>query len=105
MRITDDDNDDPRFGDERIDRFPLPVIFLSPSPVFTNPMTFVGDDGRANITLSFQVECATDFYGLDCATFCQYTDNENGHYSCNGDGTKMCLTGYQNPQSDCTEGE
>ena len=105
MKITDYDNGVPSFDDELIDEFTTPDIFLSPSTGFTNQMTFAGDYGIASVTLSFQVECDTDFYGSNCATFCQDTDDESGHYSCNGDGSKMCLPGYQNPQTDCTEGE
>ena len=105
MKITDDDGGGPSFNDQLIDEFTTPVIPLSLSTGFTNQMTFAGAHSIASVTLSFQVECDTDFYGSNCATFCQDTDDESGHYLCNGDGSKVCLPGYQNPQTDCTEGE
>lgn len=45
-----------------------------------------------------------DLYGEDCSVPCESHDNDTlGHFTCNSDGEMVCLEGYQNPDSNCTE--
>ena len=39
----------------------------------------------------------------DCSVLCVETDNADGHYVCDNDGNRVCLDGYTNASSDCTE--
>ena len=63
--------------------------------------------------------CAENYYGSQCDVLCEPKINsmcdENGsricdarndsmgHYSCGGDGNRVCLAGYQNPSTFCIE--
>ena len=35
--------------------------------------------------------------------YCVGRDSVEGHYECDGDGNRVCLEGYQNTSSDCTQ--
>ena len=39
----------------------------------------------------------------DCSVFCNDTDGVDGHYTCDENGNKQCLNGYQNSSTNCTE--
>ncbi len=39
--------------------------------------------------------------GPDCG--CTSRDDFTGHFTCDTNGTKVCLPGYQNPETNCTE--
>ena len=62
---------------------------------------------RAIIEFTFQVHCATNFYGSSCSTLCVEMDSDiAGHYTCNPvTGEKMCLPGFKNPSTNCTTGK
>ena len=54
--------------------------------------------------LSIELSCEEHFYGPECAKFCQpNNDRERGHYSCDNSGNIICLEGFQNEVSNCTE--
>ena len=58
------------------------------------------------IDMRFRVMSQQDFYGADCATFClAQNDDVNGYYTCNSDGSIQCREDFNNPSSNCTEGE
>ena len=42
-------------------------------------------------------------YYSDCSVLCVERDDADGHYDCDHDGNKMCLEGYRNTSTDCTE--
>ena len=67
------------------------------------PLT--GEHDTAQIIISMFYRCATNFYGSSCATYCQERDDERGHYSCTPDGTRLCLTGYVDPMTNCIKPE
>ena len=61
---------------------------------------------RAVLDMRFRVICQQDYYGADCTRLCiPQNDNVNGYYTCNSDGLIQCRHGFQNPSSNCTEGE
>lgn len=76
-----------------------------PGDPFTAPQNFSGVNGMATLELRFQINCAvmTGFYGVDCNTFCLDTNDTTGHYTCDQDGMRVCLDGYLNPATNCTE--
>ena len=47
--------------------------------------------------------CVPNYHGSNCDAFCEARNNSMGHYSCDGDGNRVCLAGYQNPSTFCTE--
>ena len=104
---------------------------LQPNGSFSTPQLYTGMYDKATISLSFRVSCTENYYGPNCATFCEPNDNhtcdENGsivcrnsyygtrcnvfcearndtlgHYQCSRNGGKICLEGYQDPDTNCT---
>ena len=66
----------------------------------------VGVYHLATLLLSYTLVCSEGYYGSNCSTFCVPHNDTNGHYDCNQvTGEKVCLSGYQNPDSNCTECE
>ena len=82
-----------------------PMISAVPSQddPFTEAMTFSGN--FSELDLSFRLTCGEDFYGPDCTVFCVDTnDTSSGHYTCDrSTGEKVCLEGYRNSDTNCTE--
>ena len=68
---------------------------------FTEVMTYFGN--YSELDLSFRLTCQRDFYGPDCSVFCVDTNDTRGHYTCSNSGERVCLEGYQNSTTNCTE--
>ena len=67
-------------------------------------MDYGGNLSRASLGLSFQVKCAVNFFGPDCNAACQGRDDALGHFTCDPvNGRTVCLPGYQNLATNCTE--
>ena len=78
------------------------VETLSPSSSFTSETWYTGVNGSSEIRLSFRVQCDATFYGSDCATYCVDTDvNGVGHYTCDFNGQKICLSGWTDANYNC----
>ena len=71
------------------------TITLTPSSSFTSRRAYTGIYGNSRIVLSFRVQCMSNYYGSDCATYCVPRDDSEGHYSCRLNGQKICLNGYE----------
>ena len=80
-------------------------ISLSPSDSFTSYQYYAGIHGNSRIELRFRVRCEANYYGTDCAHYCVLTDDHSGHYSCDSNGYKVCLSGWTNPGQSCTQGK
>ena len=75
-------------------------LFLFPGDGF-NSVGSYGTNTGGYITLQFKVECNDNYYGLDCGRFCEDTDDDTGHFTCNSNGDKVCLPGWSKPSSNC----
>lgn len=78
-------------------------LFLS---VDESPLAFLGAGEQGTISAlvsSVSVACEGGFFGADCNTFCIKRDDSTGHFECGADGSIVCLAGYQNPATNCTE--
>ena len=65
-----------------------------------------GEKGKVELIISYEVRCQQNYYSTDCSTYCVPSDNSMGHYNCDpSNGNKICLPGYQNPVTNCIEGE
>ena len=49
----------------------------------------------------FEEPCLEFFYGDDCDVYCEPSDDCNGHFDCDTDGSKICMNGYGGP--DCKD--
>ena len=67
-------------------------------------MEFTGNFSQTTATLSFQVTCALNFFGVDCNSTCEGRDDALGHFTCDPlTGNRVCLPGYQNIAANCTD--
>ena len=46
-----------------------------------------------------RVVCREGYFGPDCG--CSPHNDSTGHFTCATDGTKVCLRGYQDPETNC----
>ena len=81
-------------------------VQLPGTPGAVPSQTVTGTYGIVSLTLSYSLTCTQNYYGPNCSTYCVPSDNSMGHYNCNtSTGSKICLPGYQKPETDCTEGD
>ncbi len=65
--------------------------------------TYYDNNGRIFLAISFELECGEGFYGSDCGVFCIPRDNDLGHFTCDSNGNIMCLEGFNNTSTNCTQ--
>ena len=87
-------------NDPLINTFSIPVSFAG---MGTSPVVYRDFEHGSVLRLSYQISCFPNFYGENCSTYCLPKDDESGHYTCNQQGSIECLSGYQNPLTNCTE--
>lgn len=92
--------------DDLLDNIFIDIMELAESETFTAIQTFTGEMKGVTVTMTFRVMCQENFYGTNCATFCvAQNDDQNGHYTCNGDGSIQCLPGFENTNNNCRDGK
>lgn len=77
-----------------------------PASMAISTITRTSRDPRGqgkSIRLTFDLECVDDFYGSDCGTFCAARDDALGHFTCDSSGDLICLDGFTDPSTNCTE--
>ena len=100
MRI---DDYDPLDADDLLDRVVVNRI-QAPGNSFSPILSQRGIYGKVTMQFSFKVSCETNYYGSDCARHCVPQDSDTlGHYTCDGNGNRVCRTGYTG--ADCVTGE
>ena len=63
-----------------------------------------GKNNIASLILNIRVVCKENYTGSDCGDMiCELQDDFSGHFTCNINGNKVCLPGYQNPRTNCVE--
>ena len=85
-----------------IDSFTVNLTFIT-NIYYSSPVKYSGTFGVATITFAYRFYCAENYYGNKCDIYCQPTDSYLGHYYCDFDGQKLCIDGYSNPDSNCTD--
>lgn len=48
-----------------------------------------------SIQYKYRVICDENYFGAGCEVFCRHRNDSFGHYVCDGDGTKLCLPGWE----------
>ena len=83
-----------------INRFPIDLE-LDPGTNFTERTTYTGiyNISGLGFDMSFRVQCADNFFGSNCTTFCEPVE---GVYTCDGEGRVVCLHDNQDPATNCT---
>ena len=84
-----------------INRFPIDLE-LDHGTNFTERTTYTGiyNISGLRFDMSFRVQCADNFFGPNCTTFCEPVE---GVYTCNREGTAVCLHNNQDPATNCTQ--
>ena len=63
-----------------------------------------GKNNIASLILRIRVVCNENYTGSDCGSMiCEPQDDFSGHFTCDINGNKVCLPGYQNPRTNCVE--
>lgn len=89
---------------ELIDFVFLEQLSLAPNERQTSAVNYTGRFQRATLELSFCVTCTFEFYGSLCDVFCPLAQNDSfGHFMCDGNGTRVCLEGYNELETNCTD--
>ncbi len=77
------------------------VFSLTGSP--TPLRNYTGFFSVATAELSLGVACTYDFFGEECDLFCPLARNDSlGRYGCDGNGSRVCLEGYSDTETNCT---
>ena len=69
----------------------------------------VHQEAHTRLEYEYRMVCSAHYYGNDCDTLCRPRDDQFGHYTCDANGDKICLDGWQkdseNAEGDyCTKG-
>ena len=69
----------------------------------------VHQETHTKLEYEYRMLCSDHYYGKDCDTLCRPRDDQFGHYTCDSNGNKICLDGWQkdpnNSEGDyCTKG-
>ena len=99
--------DDDPVTDDLLDNIFIDIMELAESENFAVAKEFTGEMNKVIVNMTFRVMmCPENFYGTNCATFCVVqNDDQNGHYTCNSDGSIRCLPGFENTTNSCRDGE
>lgn len=65
--------------------------------------SYEGIHGVATFTFGITVVCIRDFCGPDCNTLCVGRDDASGHFTCDPLVCAVCLPGFRNESSNCTD--
>ena len=70
----------------------------------------VHQESHTRLEYEYRMVCSSHYFGKDCDTLCRPRDDKFGHYTCQEDGSKRCLQGWQKdvsrPEGDyCTKGK
>lgn len=96
------EDDDSRTSDDFVDVVVVEMS-LSPSPGPTDPTTYPSRGEVCSFIISFRVECSEGLFGEDCSVFCEPRNDSMGHFSCGSGGERVCLDGYRDPETNCTD--
>lgn len=58
---------------------------------------------RSELRYSYRVVCDAFYHGPECSDRCRPRNDSLGHYSCDGDGRRVCQEGWSGEY--CTERE
>ena len=95
---TEDADSDP---DDLIDRNAFNQE-LPPTGVWTDAIRVHGHYKAAHVAMQFKASCDQYYYSQTCTVYCKAQDDSvAGHYNCNSEGGKVCLTGWSDPDNNC----
>jgi len=55
----------------------------------------VHQETHTRLEYEYRMVCSSHYYGKDCDTLCRPRDDQFGHYTCDSNGDKICLDGWQ----------
>ena len=95
VRVDDDDDDG---TSDLVTRFYI-EISATAGLEFTSTQEY-GENSVGLLGASYRVSCTEDFYSPDCSVFCRARDDAQGHYTCDSQGNRVCLSGNCSPETD-----
>ena len=55
----------------------------------------------STLLYKYRLFCASNYYGLNCTIYCKPRDDDHGHYGCDENGDKYCLSGWTDISGYC----
>ena len=83
-----------------INHFPI-NLELELNANFTEKTTYTGiySISGQGFDMSFRVQCSENYYGPNCARFCEPMESV---YTCDSEGNKICVENGRDPATNCT---
>lgn len=83
----------------------LVPVSLTPNRNSSRPVMAYSDTRNLGqfFRLGFQLSCTENFYGENCTRYCVGRDDEDGHFTCDINGTPACLEGFQDEATNCVQ--
>ena len=60
---------------------------------------------NTKLEYEYRVKCSNHYYGKDCDTLCRPRNDQFGHYTCDANGNKICLNGWQRDPNNSQAGD
>ncbi|KAH3858871.1 hypothetical protein DPMN_101513, partial [Dreissena polymorpha] len=62
--------------------------------------TLTNNGHTATLIYKIRVVCDTNYFNTTCSKYCRPRDDKLGHYTCNGNGDKVCMDGWLGTECD-----
>lgn len=74
-------------------------------PGVTNGIFNTTISSFVSLQIGIRMRCQQYYYGDRCQVYCQpHDDDENGYFTCDSQGSKVCREGYKYNETNCTTG-
>ena len=84
-----------------VDRFLIDLeLNISSDPIARTTYSGIHNVSQFDLSFGIDGQCSENYHGPQCDVFCMEVP---GQFTCNNDGTKMCVNGGFSPESDCTQ--
>ena len=60
---------------------------------------------NTKLEYEYRIMCSNHYYGNDCDTLCRPRNDQFGHYTCDNNGNKICLDGWQKDPNNSEAGD
>jgi hypothetical protein len=110
FKVYIEDDDQPYTDNDPLDGM-VQNLTLTPNPNWSSPTATtiiiygLRNKDKTTLSMTYKCYCNNYYFGPTCSVNCvaQNSDN-NGHYTCDPNtGAKICLSGYTDPSTDCTQ--
>uniref|UniRef100_A0A1I8HSG3 Delta-like protein n=1 Tax=Macrostomum lignano TaxID=282301 RepID=A0A1I8HSG3_9PLAT len=98
IQITVVAMDKDEFYDDHMDHFYASLPARADS--VRRNMDIYSSPRHHRLSITYWYTCHSHYYGLDCNTLCKPRNDSTGHYTCDSNGNKVCMSGWMG--TNCT---